>query len=83
MTHAIETRRLTRSFGDTTAVDALDLTVGAGTFFGFLGPNGAGKSTTIKMLAGLLKITSGSASILGFDIAIDPTIWGIGIGKRF
>ncbi len=69
MTHAVETRRLTRNFGDATAVDALDLTVGAGTFFGFLGPNGAGKSTTIKMLTGLLKITSGSASILGFDVA--------------
>ncbi|MCP4012673.1 MAG: ABC transporter ATP-binding protein, partial [Phycisphaeraceae bacterium] len=68
MSHAIETCRLTRNFGDTTAVDALDLAVGAGTFFGFLGPNGAGKSTTIKMLTGLLKITSGSASVLGFDV---------------
>ncbi len=78
MTHAIETRRLTRNFGDTTAVDALDLTVGAATFFGFLGPNGAGKSTTIKMLTGLLKITSGSASILGFDVAIQ----GVEVKRR-
>ncbi len=78
MTHAIETRRLTRNFGGTTAVDALDLTVGAGTFFGFLGPNGAGKSTTIKMLTGLLKITSGSASILGFDVAIQ----GVEVKRR-
>ncbi len=70
MSHAIETRLLTRSFGDTTAVDGLDLTVEAGTFFGFLG-HGAGKSTTIKMLTGLLKITSGSASILGFDVAAE------------
>ncbi len=69
MTHAIETRQLTRSFGDAVAVDGLDLTVRAGTFFGFLGPNGAGKSTTIKMLTGLLKLTSGSAQILGFDVA--------------
>ncbi len=69
MTLAVETRRLTRNFGDATAVDGLDLAVGAGTFFGFLGPNGAGKSTTIKMLTGLLKITSGSASIFGFDVA--------------
>ncbi len=69
MTHAIETHSLTRNFGDTTAVDALDIAIEAGTFFGFLGANGAGKSTTIKMLTGLLKITSGSASILGFDVA--------------
>ncbi len=78
MAHAVETRRLTRSFGDATAVDDLDLTVEAGTFFGFLGPNGAGKSTTIKMLTGLLKITSGSASILGFDVATE----GVEVKRR-
>ena len=54
MTLAIETRGLTRRFGDFTAVDNIDLRVEGGTFYGFLGPNGAGKSTTIKMLTGLL-----------------------------
>jgi ABC-2 type transport system ATP-binding protein len=69
---AIETENLTRTFGAVTAVDRLCLTVEAGEFFGFLGPNGAGKSTTIHMLTGLLKITSGSARILGFDLEKDP-----------
>ena len=68
MAHAIETRELKRVFGELAAVDGLDLTVEAGTFFGFLGPNGAGKSTTIKVLTGLLRKTSGSAAVLGFDI---------------
>jgi ABC-2 type transport system ATP-binding protein len=65
MTLAIETRRLTRRFGDFTAVDAIDLTVERGTFYGFLGPNGAGKSTTIKMLTGLLAPTKGEVFVLG------------------
>jgi len=56
---AIATEKLIRTFGALTAVDAMDLQVQAGHFFGFLGPNGAGKSTTIKMLAGLLASTSG------------------------
>ena len=66
---AVETNRLTRNFGSVRAVDALDLRVGGGTFFGFLGPNGAGKSTTIKMLTGLLAPTAGSMRILGVDLA--------------
>ncbi len=70
MSFAIETRKLSRAFDDFIAVDNLDLQVPKGCFFGFLGPNGAGKSTTIKMLTGLLRITSGSASILGQDV--DP-----------
>ncbi len=68
---AVETSALTRRFGDVVAVDALNLQVPAGTFFGFLGPNGAGKSTTIKMLTGLLRIGSGRASILGHDVDRD------------
>jgi ABC-2 type transport system ATP-binding protein len=72
MPYAIQTVGLTRVFGDFTAVDQLGLKVEEGTFFGFLGPNGAGKSTTIKMLTGLLKITSGSASVLDHDIASQP-----------
>jgi len=64
---AIVTEKLTRHFGALTAVDAVDLRVQAGQFFGFLGPNGAGKSTTIKMLTGLLAPTSGRMELLGLD----------------
>jgi ABC-2 type transport system ATP-binding protein len=69
MTLAIETKSLTRRFGEVVAVNGLDLHVPTGTFYGFLGPNGAGKSTTIKMLTGLLAPTSGAMSILGQDMA--------------
>jgi ABC-2 type transport system ATP-binding protein len=63
---------LTKQFGEATAVDAIDLQVREGEFFGFLGPNGAGKSTTIKMLCGLLRPTAGSMSIAGYDVAAQP-----------
>ena len=69
---AIVTHKLTRRFGNLTAVDGVDLTVAAGQFFGFLGPNGAGKSTTIKMLTGLLAPSSGRAQLLGLDFAAHP-----------
>ena len=71
MNLAIETVGLTRRFGDLCAVDAIDLRVERGTFYGFLGPNGAGKSTTIKMLTGLLAPTSGAMRLLGEDLG-DP-----------
>src|SRR5512138_3662732 len=71
MNDAIETTGLTRRFGDLCAVDAIDLRVERGTFYGFLGPNGAGKSTTIKMLTGLLAASSGGMRILGGDVS-DP-----------
>ncbi len=58
---------LTKSFGDFMAVDHVSFSVKAGDVFGWLGPNGAGKTTTIRMLLGLIKPTSGSASVLGFD----------------
>jgi ABC-2 type transport system ATP-binding protein len=71
MTAAIETRGLTRRFGDFTAVNDIALRVERGTFYGFLGPNGAGKSTTIKMLTGLLAPSDGEIAVLGRDM-LDP-----------
>jgi len=69
---AICTQKLSRRFGNLTAVDGIDLQVASSQFFGFLGPNGAGKSTTIKMLTGLLAPTSGSMELLGLDFAAHP-----------
>ncbi|HET9596797.1 MAG TPA: ABC transporter ATP-binding protein [Anaeromyxobacteraceae bacterium] len=69
---AIETRGLTRLFEGKPAVQDLSLAVPAGAFYGFLGPNGAGKSTTMRMLTGLLAPTSGSAQVLGMDLAVHP-----------
>src|SRR3984893_3139996 len=71
MTLAIETHKLTRFFDRFCAVDAIDLKVECGTFYGFLGPNGAGKSTTIKMLTGLLAPTKGAILVLGKNM-LDP-----------
>jgi len=71
-TLAVETRGLTRRFGDFVAVDAIDLAVPSGTLYGFLGPNGAGKSTTIKCLTGLLRPSDGSMRILGLDPLEEP-----------
>ena len=64
----IEIKNLTKRFAHHTAVDGLSFQVQQGEVLGFLGPNGAGKSTTMKMLTGFLAPTSGTASILGFDI---------------
>lgn len=66
--NAIETRGLTKDYGNIVAVKDLGLNVKPGIVYGFLGPNGAGKSTTIRMLMGFIKPTSGSASVMGFDI---------------
>ncbi|MGD8398956.1 MAG: ABC transporter ATP-binding protein [Anaerolineae bacterium] len=66
--HAVQAVELTKQFGAFVAVDRVSFTVGRGTIFGFLGPNGAGKTTTIRMLLGLLKPTSGTATVLGFDV---------------
>jgi ABC-2 type transport system ATP-binding protein len=68
----IETRNLTKRYGDLTAVDAITFKVEPSQVLGFLGPNGAGKSTTMKMLAGFLAPTSGSATVAGFDIETQP-----------
>ncbi|HVA20384.1 MAG TPA: ABC transporter ATP-binding protein [Solirubrobacteraceae bacterium] len=65
---AIETRGLTKRFGERTAVDSVDLNVPRGSAFGFLGPNGAGKTTMIRMLLGLTHSSAGSASLLGHPV---------------
>lgn len=65
---AIETRALTKAFGDFVAADSIDIRVERGEVFGLLGPNGAGKSTTFKMLCGLLAPTSGEGKVAGVDL---------------
>jgi ABC-2 type transport system ATP-binding protein len=66
--YAVTVEKLTRRFGDFTAVDGISFNVRSGEIFGFLGPNGSGKTTTIRMLTGLLPPTSGRGSVAGFDI---------------
>src|SRR4051812_29687514 len=68
---AIATRDLTRRFGAQVAVDAVNLAVPRGSFYGFLGENGAGKSTTISMLTGLLTPSSGEMQVLGLPVRDD------------
>jgi ABC-2 type transport system ATP-binding protein len=68
----IQTEKLTRDFEDTRAVDGLTLSIETGTLFGLVGPDGAGKTTTLRLLAGLLDITAGSATVAGFHLARDP-----------
>jgi ABC-2 type transport system ATP-binding protein len=65
---AVHTEKLTRKFGDVTAVDGVTFDINRGEVFGVLGPNGSGKTTTIRMLCGLLTPTSGSATVAGFDV---------------
>lgn len=69
---AIETRALSRRFGEKRAVDGIDLEVRRGEIFAVLGPNGAGKTTLVRMLATLLRPTGGSAQVLGHDIEREP-----------
>jgi ABC-2 type transport system ATP-binding protein len=78
MDEAVATRGLTRRFGDLVAVDALDLSVPRGSFYGFLGPNGAGKSTTLKCLTGLLRPSSGTVRVLG----LDPLADGVAVKRQ-
>ena len=68
----IETDQLRRTFAEKVALERLTLTVKPGEILGFLGPNGAGKSTTVKILAGMLKPTSGRATVAGFDVSTHP-----------
>jgi ABC-2 type transport system ATP-binding protein len=68
MSSAVVARELSRRFGNFVAVDHVSFEVAEGEIFGFLGPNGAGKTTTIKMLAGLLRPSSGTGTVAGLDI---------------
>ena len=73
MTAAIEVAGLVKNFGQTRALDGLDLTVAGGEVHGFLGPNGAGKTTTLRILLGLLRADAGTARLLGGDPWRDAT----------
>ena len=73
-TSLIEADHLNKRFGDKVAVADVSFDVRAGEIFGFLGPNGAGKTTTIKMIVGLLKPTSGTARVAGFDVQSQPLL---------
>jgi ABC-2 type transport system ATP-binding protein len=67
-TAPIVAENLSRHFGEVKAVDGINLTVKQGEIFGFLGPNGAGKSTVVRILTTLLRPTSGTARVAGFDV---------------
>jgi ABC-2 type transport system ATP-binding protein len=69
MANSVDVRNLTRTFGDFVAVNNVSFEIPEGSVFGFLGPNGAGKSTTIRLLLGILKVSSGEGTVLGLDIA--------------
>jgi len=72
MSYALEVHNIVKTFGPVRAVDGLTFAVARGTIFGLLGPNGAGKSTTLKILTTLSRPTSGTASVLGFDVLKRP-----------
>ena len=72
MAALIEIERLTKRFGGFTAVDDVSFTVDRGEVLGFLGPNGAGKSTTMRMLAGFMPPSAGTARICGADVVDQP-----------
>ena len=72
MPEAIRTHGLTKRYGETLALDSLDLTVSKGEVYGYLGPNGAGKTTTIRLLLGLHRPTAGRAELFGVDAWRDP-----------
>ncbi len=72
MEYAVTAYELTRVFGSFTAIDKLSINIRQGEIYGFLGPNGSGKTTAIRMLCGILQPTSGSGSVLGFDLLREP-----------
>ncbi len=69
MEYVVTTYELTKVFGSFTAVNKISINIKKGEIYGFLGPNGSGKSTTIRMLCGILELTSGSGTVLGYDLA--------------
>ncbi|MBF6173179.1 ABC transporter ATP-binding protein [Nocardia blacklockiae] len=78
-TPVVATAALTKRYGPHTAVDAVDMTVRAGEIYGFLGPNGAGKTTTLRMLVGLIRPSSGTATVLGSRPGDPETLRRIGV----
>src|SRR3954466_8330854 len=72
MTYAIQAEGLVKSFGETLALDGVDLAVRSGTVLGVLGPNGAGKTTAVRVLATLLRPAAGPAVVGGHDVVRDP-----------
>lgn len=68
----IKIENLTKKFGDFKAVDGLNLHIKPGEIFGFLGPNGAGKTTTVKILSGIMRPSSGTVSVAGYNVDIHP-----------
>jgi ABC-2 type transport system ATP-binding protein len=78
MAEAILTDSLSKSYGETLALDTLDLVVHTGEIFGFLGPNGAGKTTTIRLLLDIIRPDSGQATVLG----LDPRAQGVELRRR-
>ena len=72
MDYAIEARGLRKAFGDTQALDGVDLAARPGSVLGVLGPNGAGKTTAVRILATLLKADEGTAIVAGHDVAAEP-----------
>ena len=69
---AVRLQGVTKAFGGVPAVDGIDLTIAAGSFYGIVGPNGAGKTTTLSMIAGLLRPDSGTISVVGVDLKAQP-----------
>ena len=76
----IKLTKLSKNYGDFTAVDGIDLEVPRGQLFGLVGPNGAGKTTALRMIAGILQPTSGTVEIGGIDVAIDPVLAKMRLG---
>ncbi|HMJ13507.1 MAG TPA: ATP-binding cassette domain-containing protein, partial [Polyangiaceae bacterium] len=74
MTNAIETRGLIKTFGQTRALDDMNLAIRGGSVYGLLGPNGAGKTTAIRVLTTLLKPSGGTAAVLGLDVVRDAAL---------
>ncbi|MGD0080006.1 MAG: ABC transporter ATP-binding protein [Methanoregula sp.] len=72
MTTILETKDLSKTYGEVKAVDHVTLAVGEGALFGLLGPNGSGKTTMIRMLTGQTRPTGGTATVLGLDVVQNP-----------